>query len=79
MVLMSFCVFVQLFMVINCNLIASKRTSAKLNGDYKIGVLVSVHHQPTHKKGRFLECGLVSEKMFGKLNFYLINCYKLRI
>lgn len=41
----------------------SKRTAAHIPGDFIIGVLFSVHHQPRQKKtgpNHFLTCGEVS-------------------
>ncbi|XP_055551060.1 metabotropic glutamate receptor 5-like [Wyeomyia smithii] len=43
---------------------ASKRTSAHISGDFIIGVLFSVHHQPRQKRtgpNHFLACGEVRE------------------
>lgn len=40
---------------------SSKRISATYPGRFQIGVLLSIHQQPKHKKNRFLECGEIRE------------------
>lgn len=60
----NYTILLNLILAINClntTTNTTKRVSASLQGDFKIGILVSVRlHQPGKKQTRNLDCGMVS-------------------
>lgn len=74
------CLLINYVLMIHC-LNYQTNMTAEIHGDFKIGVLVSVHHQPLKLKNKTsrnnMDCGEVSVSNFQSNKTLLYNEYKL--